>query len=202
MIGFRGTSRYYALRYRDGFALECRALRHLREVIGMKNIFAMIPFCRSIREADRVLEVMAQERLKRSEDGLRVYVMCEIPSNVVLAKAFAERFDGFSMGSNDLNELTLGVDRDSEELADLFDEQDKAVKWIIRTVVKAAHTYGGGKGRPMRTGAKRSPGICGVSGGMRHRLRFDQPRQSRRGKAARGHRRAAPVGIGPVIRLT
>jgi pyruvate,water dikinase len=142
MIGFRGASRYYSPRYRDGFALECRALRHLRDVIGMKNIIAMIPFCRSIKEADRVLEVMAQEGLRRGEDGLQVYVMCEIPSNVVLAKAFAERFDGFSIGSNDLTQLTLGVDRDSEELAELFDEQDDAVKWMIRTVIAAAHAAG------------------------------------------------------------
>lgn len=149
MIGFRGASRYYSPRYRDGFALECRALRHLRDVIGMKNIVAMIPFCRSIKEADRVLEVMAQEGLKRGEDGLQIYVMCEIPSNVVLAKAFAERFDGFSIGSNDLTQLTLGVDRDSEELAELFDEQDEAVKWMIRTVIEAAH------------GAGAKVGLCG-----------------------------------------
>ena len=142
MLGFRGASRYYSPRYREGFALECRALRHLRNVIGMKNIVAMIPFCRSTKEADRVLDVMAQEGLTRGKDGLEVYVMCEIPSNVVLAKAFAERFDGFSIGSNDLTQLTLGVDRDSEDLAELFDEQDDAVKWMIRTVIDAAHAAG------------------------------------------------------------
>jgi pyruvate,water dikinase len=149
MLGFRGASRYYSPRYREGFALECRAIRRLRETIGFRNVVLMIPFCRSTKEADRVLEVMAQNGLRRHEDGLEVYVMCEIPSNVVLAKAFAERFDGFSIGSNDLTQLTLGVDRDSDELVELFDEQDEAVKWMIRTVIDAAH----------RCGAK--IGLCG-----------------------------------------
>lgn len=149
MLGFRGASRYYSPRYREGFALECRAIRRLREDMGFKNVVVMIPFCRSPREADRVLEVMAENGLRRGADGLEVYVMCEIPSNVVLAKAFAERFDGFSIGSNDLTQLTLGVDRDSDELSELFDEQDEAVKWMIRTVIEAAH----------RSGAK--VGLCG-----------------------------------------
>ena len=102
----------------------------------------MIPFCRSTKEADRVLAVMAENGLKRGENGLEVYVMCEIPSNVILAKAFAERFDGFSIGSNDLTQLTLGVDRDSGELAELFDEQDEAVKWMIESVIREAHKAG------------------------------------------------------------
>jgi len=102
----------------------------------------MIPFCRSIAEADRVLEVMAQANLRRGTDGLQVYVMCEIPSNVILAKEFAKRFDGFSIGSNDLTQLTLGVDRDSEELAGLFDEQDPAVEWMISNVIAEAHKAG------------------------------------------------------------
>ena len=149
MLGFRGASRYYSPRYRDGFALECRALRRLREAMGFRNVVVMIPFCRSTKEADRVLEVMAGNGLRRGDNGLEIYVMCEVPSNVVLAKAFAERFDGFSIGSNDLTQLTLGVDRDSDELAELFDEQDEAVKWMIRTVIDAAH----------RSGAK--IGLCG-----------------------------------------
>lgn len=149
MLGFRGASRYYSPRYREGFALECRAIRRLRQTMGFKNVIVMIPFCRSVTEADRVLEVMAENGLRRGEGGLEVYVMCEIPSNVVLAKAFAERFDGFSIGSNDLTQLTLGVDRDSEELAELFNEQDEAVKWMIRTVIEAA----------VRSGAK--VGLCG-----------------------------------------
>ncbi|SME93523.1 phosphoenolpyruvate synthase [Tistlia consotensis] len=142
MLGFRGASRYYSPRYREGFALECRAIRRLRQEIGLKNVIVMIPFCRSTREADRVLAVMAENGLKRGEDGLEVYVMCEIPSNVILAGDFAERFDGFSIGSNDLTQLTLGVDRDSEALAELFDEQDAAVKWMIRSVIGEAHKAG------------------------------------------------------------
>jgi pyruvate,water dikinase len=142
MLGFRGAARYYSPRYREGFALECRAIRCLREAMGFKNVIVMIPFCRSTEGADRVLQVMADYGLKRGEDGLEVYVMCEIPSNVVLARAFAERFDGFSIGSNDLTQLVLGVDRDSEELAGLFDEQDEAVKWMIQSVIEAAHCCG------------------------------------------------------------
>lgn len=142
MIGFRGASRYYSPRYRDGFALECQAIRRLREEMGFTNVVVMIPFCRSIKEADRVLDVMAQNGLKRGSNDLHIYVMCEIPSNVVLAKAFAERFDGFSIGSNDLTQLTLGVDRDSEDLAELFDEQDPAVEWMIGSVIAEAHKAG------------------------------------------------------------
>lgn len=142
MIGFRGASRYYSPRYREGFALECRAIKRLREEMGFDNVIVMIPFCRSTREADRVLEVMAENGLKRGRNGLQVYVMCEIPSNVVLASEFATRFDGFSIGSNDLTQLTLGVDRDSEDLADLFDEQDAAVKWMISNVISEARKAG------------------------------------------------------------
>jgi pyruvate,water dikinase len=142
MLGFRGASRYYASQYRDGFALECRAIRCLREEMGFTNVVVMIPFCRSPEEADRVLEVMAEEGLERGKNGLEVYVMCEIPSNVILAPAFAERFDGFSIGSNDLTQLTLGVDRDSELLAPLFDEQNEAVKWMIRSIIEQAHKAG------------------------------------------------------------
>jgi pyruvate, water dikinase len=142
MLGFRGASRYYSPRYRDGFALECRAIRRLREEMGFRNVVVMIPFCRSPDEADRVLEVMAENGLRRGEGGLEIYVMCEIPSNVVRAAEFAGRFDGFSIGSNDLTQLTLGVDRDSEELAELFDEEDEAVKWMIRHVIAEAHKAG------------------------------------------------------------
>jgi pyruvate,water dikinase len=149
MLGFRGASRYYSPRYRDGFALECRAMRRLREDMGFANVIVMIPFCRSIKEADRVLAVMAENGLTRGVNGLQVYVMCEIPSNVILAKAFAQRFDGFSIGSNDLTQLTLGVDRDSAELAELFDERDEAVKWMIDSVIQEAR----------KSGAK--VGLCG-----------------------------------------
>jgi pyruvate, water dikinase len=142
MLGFRGASRYYSPRYRDGFALECRALHRLRDQMGFANVIVMVPFCRTPHEAERVLEVMAEEGLVRGRDGLEVYVMCELPSNVVLAREFAQHFDGFSIGSNDLTQLTLGVDRDSGELSELFDEQDDAVKWMIRTAIESAHAAG------------------------------------------------------------
>jgi pyruvate,water dikinase len=149
MIGFRGAARYYSPRYREGFALECRAIERLRGTLGFDNVVVMIPFCRSTAEADRVLEVMAENGLERGKDGLKVFVMCEIPSNVILAAEFAKRFDGFSIGSNDLTQLTLGVDRDSAELAGLFDEQDPAMRWMISTVIAEAR----------RAGAK--IGLCG-----------------------------------------
>lgn len=142
MIGFRGASRYYSDAYAPGFQLECRAVRKLREVLGFDNVIVMIPFCRTPAEADRVLSVMADAGLKRGENGLQVYVMCEIPSNVILAEEFARRFDGFSIGSNDLTQLTLGVDRDSGDLARLFDERDPAVQWMIATVIEKAHKAG------------------------------------------------------------
>jgi pyruvate,water dikinase len=107
--------------------------------MGFRNVVVMIPFCRTVAEADRVLTVMADNGLQRGENGLEVYVMCEVPSNVILATQFAERFDGFSIGSNDLTQLTLGVDRDSEALKELFDEQDQAVKWMIKRVIREAH---------------------------------------------------------------
>ncbi len=138
MIGLRGASRYYSPRYEEAFALECRAIRRLREEIGFSNVIVMIPFCRTPAEAGRVLAVMARNGLERGVNGLQVYVMCEIPSNVIQAREFAQRFDGFSIGSNDLTQLTLGVDRDSAELAQLFDEQDESVKWLIRQVIREA----------------------------------------------------------------
>ncbi|ALO45934.1 phosphoenolpyruvate synthase [Pseudohongiella spirulinae] len=142
MLGFRGASRYYSPRYQAGFALECLAIKKLREELGFSNVIVMIPFCRTVGEADKVLDVMAQNGLVRGENGLQVYVMCEIPSNVILAEEFATRFDGFSIGSNDLTQLTLGIDRDSEDLADLFDEDDPAVKWMISRVIGSAHKAG------------------------------------------------------------
>jgi pyruvate,water dikinase len=142
MLGFRGASRYYNDRYREGFALECRAIRRVREEIGLDNVVVMIPFCRTLEEADRVLEVMASFGLARGKDGLQVYVMAEIPSNVVLAESFAERFDGFSIGSNDLTQLVLGIDRDSAELAELFDERNEAVIEMIRSLIRSAAKSG------------------------------------------------------------
>jgi pyruvate,water dikinase len=142
MIGWRGASRYYSPGYRDGFALECRAIRKVRSEMGLTNVVVMIPFCRTLGEADRVLAEMASNGLKRGTDGLEIYVMCEIPSNVILADQFAERFDGFSIGSNDLTQLTLGIDRDSDLLAELFDEQDPAVEALIAEVISVAHKAG------------------------------------------------------------
>ncbi|WP_166348602.1 phosphoenolpyruvate synthase [Phytoactinopolyspora limicola] len=142
MIGWRGASRYYSPGYRDGFALECRAIRRVRSEIGLDNVIVMIPFCRTLAEADEVLAVMADESVARGADGLRVYMMAEIPSNIILAAEFAERFDGFSVGSNDLTQLTLGVDRDSDVLARLFDENDAAVTTSIRRLVESAHHAG------------------------------------------------------------
>jgi pyruvate,water dikinase len=142
MLGFRGAARYASDRYRDGFALECRALKRVRDEIGLANVVVMIPFCRTPAEADRVLSIMAENGLVRGVNGLEVYVMCEVPSNVVVAEAFAARFDGFSIGSNDLTQLVLGVDRDSEALAPLFDERDEAVTTMIRDVIERAHRSG------------------------------------------------------------
>lgn len=142
MLGFRGASRYYDDRYREGFALECKALKRVREVVGFSNVIVMVPFCRTPQEADRVLEVMAENGLVRGENGLQVYMMCEIPANVVLGEQFARRFDGFSIGSNDLTQLVLGVDRDSEQLAGLFDERDEAVTAMISDVIRKAHSAG------------------------------------------------------------
>jgi len=142
MIGFRGASRYYSPAYAEGFALECQAIRKLREEMGFDNVVVMIPFCRTPEEADKVLAVMAGAGLERGKNGLEAYVMCEIPSNVILAEEFAKRFDGFSIGSNDLTQLTLGVDRDSGELAALFDESNPAVLWMIQTLIQKAKATG------------------------------------------------------------
>ncbi|MDT8452660.1 MAG: phosphoenolpyruvate synthase [Gammaproteobacteria bacterium] len=138
MLGWRGASRYYSEGYREGFALECRAVRMAREQIGLDNIIIMIPFCRSIAEADKVLNELAANGLVRGQHGLEVYVMAEIPANVFLAEQFAERFDGFSIGSNDLTQLVLGIDRDSAVLSDLFNERDEAVTTAIAQLLEKA----------------------------------------------------------------
>ncbi|MBD2681754.1 MULTISPECIES: phosphoenolpyruvate synthase [Nostoc] len=135
MIGWRGASRYYDERYREGFALECRAMKKVREEMGLTNVILMVPFCRTPAEGRRVLAEMAKHGLVRKENGLQVYVMCELPSNVQLAEQFCEVFDGFSIGSNDLTQLTLGLDRDSELVAHLFDERDDAVKGMIAKAI-------------------------------------------------------------------
>lgn len=135
MIGWRGASRYYSEEYREAFELECRAFRKVRDDMGITNVKAMIPFCRDLREAKNVLEVMRKAGLKQGENGFEVYMMVEIPSNVILAEQFAELFDGFSIGSNDLTQLTLGVDRDNHTVAHVYDENNEAVKELIRRVI-------------------------------------------------------------------
>lgn len=142
MLGFRGASRYYDDRYRDGFLLECAAMKKVRDDMGLTNVKLMIPFCRTVEEGQKVVALMAENGLKRGENGLEIYVMAEIPSNVILAEEFAKVFDGFSIGSNDLTQLTLGVDRDSDLIRHLFDENNAAVKSMIATVIQKARAAG------------------------------------------------------------
>jgi pyruvate,water dikinase len=138
MLGFRGASRYYNDLYKDGFALECAAIKRVRETMGLNNLKVMVPFCRTINEGKKVISIMEKNGLKRGENGLEIYTMLEIPSNVILAEEFAEIFDGFSIGSNDLTQLTLGIDRDSEIMGQLFDENDTAVKRIVAMAIQSA----------------------------------------------------------------
>lgn len=153
MLGWRGAARYYSDDYADGFALECRALRMARQEMGFDNIVAMIPFCRTPNEGREVLNIMSEQGLTQGEHGLKVYAMAEVPSNIILADQFSEIFDGFSIGSNDLTQLTLGVDRDSDRLAYLFDERDEAVTRSIRQLIDTAHDPEQGRAIPV--------GICG-----------------------------------------
>jgi len=149
MIGWRGASRYYDPKFEPAFALECKAIKKVREEMGLTNVKVMIPFCRTVEEGKKVIEVMKKHGLKQGENGLEVYVMCEIPSNVILAEEFAKIFDGFSIGSNDLTQLTLGLDRDSELVAHIYDERNPAVKKLIKEVIEVAKKY------------NRKIGICG-----------------------------------------
>lgn len=142
MLGFRGASRYYDERYREGFELECLAFERVRDDMGLVNVKAMIPFCRTVEEAERVIALMAELGLKQGERELEIYAMCELPSNVVLADEFLQVFDGYSIGSNDLTQLTLGLDRDSEMVAHLFDERNAAVEKMVEMVIDAAHRNG------------------------------------------------------------
>jgi len=149
MLGWRGASRYYDEKFRPAFEMECQAIKKVREVFGLKNIWAMIPFCRTVEEGKKVLDLMAKNGLKRGEDGLKVIVMCEIPSNVILADKFLEIFDGMSIGSNDLTQLVLGLDRDSAQVAKVGDERNEAVKEMIKKVIKLCNEK------------KKYCGICG-----------------------------------------
>jgi len=149
MIGFRGAARYTHPAYEEGFALECKAMKRVREEMGFENVILMIPFCRRVDEGKKVIETMAKYGLRRGENGLKIYVMCEIPNNVIQIDAFSEVFDGFSIGSNDLTQLTLGVDRDSEIVAFDYDERDEGVKQMIKMAVEGAKRN------------NRHSGICG-----------------------------------------
>ncbi|NJN87148.1 MAG: phosphoenolpyruvate synthase, partial [Leptolyngbyaceae cyanobacterium SL_7_1] len=149
MLGWRGASRYYDPKYRQAFGLECRAFKRVRDEMGLTNVIPMIPFCRTPEEGRKVIAEMASHGLVQGENGLQVYVMCELPSNVILADQFSEIFDGFSIGSNDLTQLTLGLDRDSSLVAHLFDERNEAVKVMVRVVIEKARAKG------------RKVGICG-----------------------------------------
>ena len=149
MLGFRGAAQVLRCVVPACFELECQAIKRVRDVIGLTNVVVMIPFCRTLDEADKVLDIMASQGLERGKNDLRVYVMAEIPANIILADHFAERFDGFSIGSNDLTQLTLGVDRDSETLAALFDERNEAIKRFVQQLIREAHAKG------------RKVGICG-----------------------------------------
>jgi len=151
MIGWRGASRYYDDKFKQAFGLECRAIKKVREEMGLTNVKVMVPFCRTPEEGREVIKTMNEFGLKQGENGLEVYVMCEIPSNVILADEFADVFDGFSIGSNDLTQLTLGLDRDSDLVARLFDERNEAVKRLVKQVIEVAHAH-----EP-----RRKVGICG-----------------------------------------
>ena len=149
MLGFRGASRYIADSFRDCFELECRALKQVRDEMGLSNVEIMVPFVRTLEEARQVVELLASNGLARGRNGLRLIMMCEIPSNAVLAERFLEYFDGFSIGSNDLTQLTLGLDRDSGIVAGEFDERDPAVKAMLHMAIAACRR------------ANKYVGICG-----------------------------------------
>ncbi len=149
MLGFRGATRYLSETFRSCFELECEALRKVRGGMGLHNVDILVPFVRTVEEGRQVVELLAEHGLKRGHEGLRVLMMCELPSNALLADRFLEHFDGFSIGSNDLTQLTLGLDRDSGIVAPLFDERDPAVKALLRQAIQACHRAG------------KSVGVCG-----------------------------------------
>jgi pyruvate,water dikinase len=142
MIGFRGASRYVDPSFAEAFGLECKAVKRVRETMGLDNVWVMIPFVRTLDEGRKVIDVLAKNHLKQGEHGLKVIMMCEVPSNALLAEEFLEIFDGFSIGSNDLTQLTLGLDRDSSIVASLFDERDPAVKKLLAMAIKTARAKG------------------------------------------------------------
>jgi pyruvate,water dikinase len=142
MLGLRGASRYRSPEFAEAFAMECRALKKVRDQIGLTNVWIMVPFVRTVGEARKVIEILDSHGLKRGQNGLKLIMMCEVPSNAILAEQFLELFDGFSIGSNDLTQLTLALDRDSGLVADLFDEQDEAVKYLLSRAIQTAKRMG------------------------------------------------------------
>jgi pyruvate,water dikinase len=142
MLGFRGASRYVDEAFRPCFELECRALKRVREQMGLKNVQIMVPFVRTVKEAEQVTTLLAANGLKRGENGLKVIMMCELPTNALLAEQYLEYFDGMSIGSNDMTQLTLGLDRDSAVIAKLFDERDEAVKALLKMAIDACRKHG------------------------------------------------------------
>jgi pyruvate,water dikinase len=174
MLGFRGASRYISDNFRDCFDLEVRALKKVRNEMGLTNVEVMIPFVRTTGEAKRVLELLAEKGLKRGDNGLRVIMMCELPTNALLAEDFLEHFDGFSIGSNDLTQLTLGLDRDSGIVSHLFDERDPAVKFLLSRAIQACKKAGQIH-RHLWPGALGSPGSGQVADGRRHRYCVAEP---------------------------
>jgi pyruvate,water dikinase len=142
MIGFRGASRYVDPSFTEAFALECRAMKKVRDEMGLANAWVMIPFVRTLEEGRKVIDVLAKNGLRKGENGLRIIMMCEVPSNALLAEEFLDIFDGYSIGSNDLTQLTLGLDRDSGIVANLFDERDPAVKKMLSMAIQTAKKKG------------------------------------------------------------
>ncbi len=142
MLGLRGASRYLDAGFRECFELECRALKYVREKMGLTNLWIMVPFVRTVVEAEQVIALLAENGLNRGQNDLKIIMMCELPSNALLAESFLQHFDGFSIGSNDMTQLTLGLDRDSADIAHLFDERDAAVKMLLQLAISACQKQG------------------------------------------------------------
>ena len=185
MIGYRGASRYLSEDFADCFAMECEALRHVRDDMGLTNVWVMIPFVRTVKEAKGVIDLLGDHGLVRGENDLKVVMMCEVPSNAVIADQFLEHFDGFSIGSNDMTQLTLGLDRDSALVAEGFDERDPAVLYMLELAIKACKDAGQVR-RHLRPGPLRPPGPGRVAARAGHRVDVAQP----------GHRRRHLAGAG------
>ena len=193
MIGYRGASRYLSPDFADCFAMECEALRYVRDEMGLTNVKIMIPFVRTLTEAEGVIELLGEHGLRRGENGLQVIMMCELPSNAVIADEFLDHFDGFSIGSNDMTQLTLGLDRDSALVAAGFDERDPAVKFML------SRRHQGLQGprqvrRHLRPGPQRPPRPRRMAARPGHRVDVAEPRHRRRHLAPPGPAGQPPAG--------